>query len=157
MTKVIEPKIEWNAKSIALLVVLCILVLGGIYMIGLEGDKSNVEAWLKQSVDWKAAPGRITELSITSATEGSLFGTNKGPWYPGVKYEYVVDNVTIYGEKIGEPKLAFSTEGDVTIYIQQFKVGDRLTVYFDPKRVTQSCLVKGVPLTADTKIPLLNQ
>lgn len=147
-----EQKIEWNAKSVTLLAVLIIVSTGVIFFAGTSLDKSDLDTWLKRSAEWKATEGQITELAAYRMS-GSRLHDKGGIWNPIVKYVYFVDGAKVTGETIGRPTLAFGSEEETKQYLTNFKILSKVTVYYDPKMVTQSCLVKGEKLTVDTKIP----
>ncbi|MFN8554485.1 MAG: hypothetical protein U0103_23700 [Candidatus Obscuribacterales bacterium] len=65
---------------------------------------------------------------------------------------YLVNGARVNGDTIGRPALTFSTKSGAEEYLTKFKKLSKVTVYYDPKMVTHSCLVKGERLTADTTI-----
>lgn len=149
-----EPKIAWNAKSIALLAVAVSAVLLMILFVGGAADNAAIDDWVKRTAEWKATSGRITDLS--TFTPRSTLRRNSSSWEPTVKYTYVVDGAKINGNTIGKPGFSFASEKETRAYLQNFKVGNKVTVYYDQKMVWKSCLVKGERLTKETKIPQSN-
>ncbi len=154
--KPIDPQIDWNTRSRAMLAAIVVAVFGAILFAGGLLDQDDLDSWLKDSADWQATKGQITVLKTDATSRSTVTRKETGPFSPVIKYEFAVDGATVSGETIGRPKLVFVTEEEAQAYIQNFKVGDKITVYYDPKMVTHSCLVKGVALTPETKIPLSN-
>jgi hypothetical protein len=146
-----EPKIAWNVKSVALLAVALSAVLLMILFAGGAADQMELNAWVNRSAKWKATDGQITALS--TFTPRSTLQRRRFSWEPTVKYSYVVDGVPLSGNTIGKPGFSFTSEQETRAYLENFKVGNKVTVYYDPKMVWKSCLVKGARLTKETKIP----
>jgi hypothetical protein len=73
-----------------------------------------------------------------------------------VKYSDVVNGAKISGNTIGKPGFSFASEKETRGYLQNFKVGKKVTAYYDPKMVWRSCLLKGERLTNEAKIPQSN-
>jgi len=150
--KHVEPKIEWNAKSVTLLAVLIIGSILVILLVGGRNDQNELDAWVKNSVDWVATEGQITDL-YPFKISGRYLTKSDSSWIPKVKYVYLVNGARVNGDTIGRPALTFSTESGAEEYLTKFKKLGKVTVFYDPKMITHSCLVKGERLTADTTIP----
>ncbi len=145
-----EAKIAWNAKSVALLAVAILAVLLMILFVGGTSDKATLDDWVKQTAEWKSTSGVITDLS--TIRYGRRLRPGSSRWEPKVKYSYLIDGAKIDGDTIGKPGFYFANEEEARAYLENFKVGNKVTVYYDPKMVWRSCLVKGERLTRDTKI-----
>lgn len=146
-----EAKIAWNVKSVALLAVAMTAVLLMILFVGGTSDKAALDDWVERTAEWKSTSGIITDLS--TFTPRTTLRRSLSSCEPTVKYSYVVDGAKISGNTIGKPGISFSNAKETRAYLQNFKVGNKVTVYYDPKMVWRSCLVKGERLTKETKIP----
>ena len=149
-----EAKIAWNVKSVALLAVAITAVLLMILFVGGTSDQATLDDWVKRTEEWQSTSGKITGLSKIRYSKS--LGPSSGRWEPRVKYSYVLDGAQIDGDTIGKPGFYFANEEEARAYLENFKVGNKVTVYYDPKMVWRSCLVKGERLTKETKIPQSN-
>lgn len=149
-----EAKIDWNAKSVALLAVAMTAVLLMILFVGGNSDQATLDDWVKRTAEWQSTSGKITGLS--KIRHGKSLGPSGSSWEPKVNYSYLVDGAKIDGDTIGKPGFDFANEEEARTYLENFKVGNKVTVYYDPKMIWRSCLVKGERLTKEMKIPQSN-
>lgn len=150
--KNVEPKLEWNVKSVTLLAVLMVGTLLVILLVGGRLDQNELDSWVKQSADWVATEGQITDLSTYQSSGSQIRSRYARTWSPTVKYVYMVNGAKFTGDTIGRPALIFYSKADAEQYLTNFKKLGKVTVYYDPKMISHSCLVKGKRLTADTEI-----
>ena len=84
--------------------------------------------------DWKSTEGKILSSYIgpyyTSAPNGKLTISHTRNF---VSYSYIVNNQTFFSDKV-----SFSLA--ITDPLSKYKLGDILTVYYDPNKISDSVL-----------------
>ncbi|MBX9667339.1 MAG: DUF3592 domain-containing protein [Candidatus Obscuribacterales bacterium] len=142
------------------MVALLVAVSAAIYLVvgaaGTSLDSEDVDAWINASAKWPSTTGKITNLSSYYSGQKILEFLHLGSWYPKVEYEYAVDGASFSSDVLGKPSIKFGSKSESETYLQSFKVGKNVKVFYDPKAHHHSALVAGVRLSIETKVEQLD-
>ncbi|MBA2542453.1 MAG: DUF3592 domain-containing protein [Deltaproteobacteria bacterium] len=115
-------------------------------------DMRDGQATLK----WPETTGTIAESKVVRTTSGSSSSGNSGragghtssssstSWNIEVSYRYEVAGQALSGERIGwGTKWSYGNERDAQAKLRQLAPGSKVAVFYDPRRPSQSLLVRG--------------
>lgn len=115
----------------------------------LYSNKSKKKAG--ESQNWPAAPGTITVSEIRESRSTDDDGNVSVYYYPHVEYSYNVGGQPQTGKQVafgGTQGYATPNQAEMTVKI--YPVNSSVTVYYNPQKPQEACLVRSVGKGAKT-------
>lgn len=100
----------------------------------------NILQDAKASASWPKAQSVITESRVRHSRDSD--GGNS--YQPKISYEYSVKNLNYKNQTIKFGENSYSNHSDAEYYVSRYPIGQRVSVFYDPKRPDKSVLEPGV-------------
>lgn len=99
-----------------------------------------------QKMGWDSVQGQITNVYVHTGTSGT-----KVTYSPFVDYTYVVDGTTYQNNKISESSYPlYRNRNEALDDLRPYKIGDTVTVHYDPDDPSYSGLEVGKSIFSKT-------
>lgn len=107
-----------------------------------------VSSWLRAAEGraWPTAEATIRSIDVEDHVSRDSDGSTTSTYYPRIAYSYRVGNRTLQGERIWLTGNAFYNDrADAIAFVQDYQVGQRVPVLYDPEHPGQSALLAENP------------
>jgi hypothetical protein len=123
---------QTKERNLSLAALFCAIALAfvGQYF----SDKEKAEA----SSRWSSTLGRIEESHVRTFRIARVYSFN-----PEITYSYMCRGKCFKSSEISFPSPQFSNVSDADGFIAKYPSRKRVTVFYDPKEPSHSCLVAG--------------
>jgi hypothetical protein len=123
---------QTKERNLSLAALFCAIALAfvGQYF----SDKEKAEACSR----WPSTLGRIEDSHVKAFRSARVSN-----FYPEITYSYMCRGKCFKSSEISFPSPQFSNESDADGFIAKYPSHKRVTVFYDPKEPSRSCLIAG--------------
>lgn len=135
-------------KDVFIKKIIAIVALFGAMLFGAFNIVSTIQdsKVVKESESWTETVGRLTYADFDRYTRNTKNNDKITQYYLKVRYEFVVDDVTYYGDKYTIPSdlhvFRNPEEGEEHLYRHVEKDWEIKRLYYDPNNPTRSVIIK---------------
>lgn len=107
-----------------------------------------VSSWLRvaEGRSWPTTEATIRSIGVEDHVSRDSDGDSAYTYYPRIAYSYRVGNRTLQGERIWLTGNAFYNDrADAVAFVQDYEVGQRVPVVYDPEHPGQAALLVENP------------